>query len=1429
MANPFISAKGACRQRRGFALVLVLIAITTVATMAVFFLLSAGRERRGVDVYARGSEVRHLAGVSVNRVIGQISAATKEGTAANPVSWASQPGMLRTFGTDGNLKNAYKLYSWDNMVEPGAGFSPFAPTELPPADWKSSPAAFTDLNQPVNDVYPIMDPRASGVVEGFSIDSSDVAVSGSGLAAPMPVKWLYVLEDGQMVAGTGGAGSTVTVTGATASNPVVGRVAFWADDETAKVNVNTASEGAYWDWPKAATYDEMQFAGNPPVGGEFNRTPGHPAMTSLSSVFPEMDPQQRWDDVATYRTKLSAMLGITPRIPYSDASSRGGTYPIETPNYSYNVSSPLASVPNTALPLKSDRLFVSPDELLFGYPTRTQLTTVSAKTVQQRAFFLTSSSRAPETTLFDTPRISLWPVTWPYPSAHSLATNRQVAPVSTGTPNSSPISANPWMRAEERLLAFVSTLNKSRANGGDRYFFQRQNPESPVYDFASITRNRDLLSYLQTLTGRQIPGYGGDFATKLTPLVRDYVLANTLNLVRSLVNQYTLQSDGKMLYSFTPISFTKFLRASGGTSAARLESGAFCPIPLKIDLGTGPLVTLSEFPQLRQAAMVFYATQRDNPVPPVVPGGASVIDTNKLRSNPWNWQNLINLDATNGYPVGARTTQMQAVMLLDFAPLRGSTHNNQPVFWVKIQGGSMSAAGQSLGFGNAVAKMDYQAAGSGRGVPGFLLPMLQKSATGSPTAIKTFVRGDVSNTNYGLISLPVSLNPGDTLFNFSGGSLTIEVYGIKDGNPDLDPTSDPSLMIASYPIDFSTWNGSHGIPLAPRWTYYDIKDETPQLFPNPNFQAFDASKPTKWAVMEIAPGYRTASGNTDPAMTSSYQSIWAYSGLYPTDLTKGGCIKVPTTTTLFGKTVTYVYRDSAGERMTDISKRVSFIPGIISATISNAENGTGRALNGSGDGIFNSGFPVITPYDTVLSMVPDPMGPGDGDPRLAQKFQFIRVDNALSTGALLRQVMPIKDYPRINKQYHTMGSANQEPASTGYFSSTEYSLLGKDLAPSGMAMIGASSHSGRLGWPGLSTSDSDAVGVITAKPQFMLGNNDSVGDWTSQPGYLPDGGTVNRADQDAQALAANGSGYQTPYFRSTNSMEDGLDSAAAKGYFSPNRQIPSPISLFGCLPSSLTQGWQTLVFCPNPARGATHPGLSTPEDFLLLDLFWMPVAEPYAISEEFSTAGKINLNYKIMPFGYINRRTGLHALMKSTMITAVSSSLAKDYKCHDSVKDMADSKTRYQIDVKETVDRIDGALFEHGDIFRSAGQICQMWLVPRGSTATNVEAFWNDKKLTSDTAREAPYDHLYSRVTTKSNTFTVHWRVQVLKKAPGTPPDVWNEKLDRSLSELRGSTLIERYLDPNSTTIPDYATNPSAAPLSQFYKWRVVSESYFQP
>ena len=295
---------------------------------------------------------------------------------------------------------------------------------------------------------------------------------------------------------------------------------------------------------------------------------------------------------------------------------------------------------------------------------------------------------------------------------------------------------------------------------------------------------------------------------------------------------------------------------------------------------------------------------------------------------------------------------------------------------------------------------------------------------------------------------------------------------------------------------------------------------------------------------------------------------------------------------------------------------------------------------------------------------------------------------------------------------------------------------------------------------------------------------------------------------------------------------------------------------FGSLPTGVFKGdaWQTLLFCPNPAavEGSTdilnasaHKGFEEPRDHLLLDLFWMPVAEPYAISDPFSTAGKVNLNTELVPFPYITRDTALHGLLKSVKITAIPQAQFWNYKAAD-LGTTANNNYRYEVDITKTVNEIK----RHGSAparFLSPSEITEVFLFPkRGtgnalSTSANsanslANGFWQQAKLTGDNLRERPYAAIYPRVTTTSNTFRIHYRVEVLKKRPGNAPDVWQEGMDRMTASRRGSILIERFIDPNdprfdkpgnqftsvAQTDPDYSLNP-------FYQFRVLESRLFRP
>ena len=161
------------------------------------------------------------------------------------------------------------------------------------------------------------------------------------------------------------------------------------------------------------------------------------------------------------------------------------------------------------------------------------------------------------------------------------------------------------------------------------------------------------------------------------------------------------------------------------------------------------------------------------------------------------------------------------------------------------------------------------------------------------------------------------------------------------------------------------------------------------------------------------------------------------------------------------------------------------------------------------------------------------------------------------------------------------------------------------------------------------------------------------GDFDTGVGSAPDGAYINRPDDgDIRGMRMEGDSY----FETVRGERE-----EAQALFSPNRLIPGP-GMLGSLSTGVQANipWQTLLF--RPADADRHHGAKSPPDHLWMDYFWMPVVQPYAISEPFSTAGKVNLNYQILPFTYIRRATPMHAVMKAEKLLAIPASAASRYK-----------------------------------------------------------------------------------------------------------------------------------------------------------------------
>ncbi|MBX7211639.1 MAG: Verru_Chthon cassette protein A [Verrucomicrobiaceae bacterium] len=525
--------------RRGLALISVL-AMVTLATVIVLALFSVSdSEFKASKVYAGGNAARQFADTAVNVTIGQIRSATILSTTPSAARiWASQPGAIRVYRQNGTFWEGFKLYSDSQMVVQGTpNGDALISQDTPDSNWDTTPDRYVDLNEPViragqgggiEEFFPIADPRASAgsptfkKVEGFSYSAvapsgqtvNGVVVSGSedSLRLPMPVEWLYVLKDGSV--GTVGATNEWigVATAPTADNPIVGRVAFWADDECSKLNINTASEPGYWAVPTFFHERDKGWVDSPPAMNECQRFPGHPATVALSTVLYSSGDSTKPRFLDTYTSSgdlaiKESIYDVVPKI--ASGGSHDGTSvfikddaddeTVEGRVQHKNKSSYVAIVPADGI---SERLYASLDEFMFSQKwsgvARQEnlftLTNITPSVLEKTRFFMTAHSRAPELNIFGRPRIAMWPV-----------------------PDDS--LGKEFRTGYDGAVAFVATLGNTGST--NTYYFSRKNADTALQDIGhdaggskGLQRNLNLMSnYLDKLMTTTFPG-GSSFATK---------------------------------------------------------------------------------------------------------------------------------------------------------------------------------------------------------------------------------------------------------------------------------------------------------------------------------------------------------------------------------------------------------------------------------------------------------------------------------------------------------------------------------------------------------------------------------------------------------------------------------------------------------------------------------------------------------------------------------------------------------------------------------------------------------------------------------------------------------------------------------------------------------------------------------------------------
>src|SRR5436190_13794957 len=117
------------QNRRGAALIIVVAFLVLISALVIIFYARVGTDLAASRSYAEGINARQLADSAVGVVMGQI----REATTVKNGAWASQPGMIRVYGTGkevaSNAYAFYKLYSSHDLVISGKEIAKFDPTE----------------------------------------------------------------------------------------------------------------------------------------------------------------------------------------------------------------------------------------------------------------------------------------------------------------------------------------------------------------------------------------------------------------------------------------------------------------------------------------------------------------------------------------------------------------------------------------------------------------------------------------------------------------------------------------------------------------------------------------------------------------------------------------------------------------------------------------------------------------------------------------------------------------------------------------------------------------------------------------------------------------------------------------------------------------------------------------------------------------------------------------------------------------------------------------------------------------------------------------------------------------------------------------------------------------------------------------------------
>jgi len=1563
--------------RRGVALITVLTVMALTTLLVLTFFSLATSEHRSSTTYSYGLQAQQVAEQAVNMVIAQIRDATNVGT---DKAWASQPGAIRTWDSQGAKDFAFKLYSDDRMKT--ADWADFQKDFAEMSVWSSRPDHMVDLNEPVirgeKVYYPIVHPLASTQptwpkpfagdqdgIEGFSYNEkgsklSDQGVFGAEAAkvakAPlghlaMPVRWLYQLADGTMgvlaETKTGEGYNFVKFTGngvASKDNPIVARCAFWADDETTKLNLNTHAGGLAWDVPKAGGQLDMDMGQYQPAAKEWQRYPGHPATTHLSvALAPGVI------DIVSDRDAMEYLFRVVPRVV--GGGSESGTRQIDTRN------------PKEANGLIADHepLFPSLDDMVMK-ADRTPHEFPNAQGdilpadelsdyLERTKFFISVHSRAPETNMFNKPKVAIWPI---YNASYGSDKYNET-----------------HLTAFDRLIHYCASIGKSGVGDYPRYdyIFRRENEDSATHDYEAIPRNKEIYAYLQKLLETPVPGWGSSFSSKYTDPQYRQILTQIFDYIRStnMHDDSIYGEDFSKAFKVANIpDAPTYTNPRNEKSQGTGLKGHGQVVPIRIDdtKGFGRFYTLGGV----QVQVISCAEPTDAPYPKNF--GASVYNAaRRPSSNPGNLNERVYLNfPPHPYlfekPSGPPDSTYLTKEPLWLKALREGPSANPELYEAAFDPRNWNWQLAYLDAQYRAAVLGITAAPSGALGPSiakFNRRALSDSAfTTEITRLKPteqLVQGALyfslfcPSVGWGSINpdmeIKIDIVGGSTStplsFEEFGGSRA-QFLGFMGGAGSKYSNNSGRAYVFATNLSDTSWHGRRYGGLMPityllRSSGEVWKDVRNQMFAISNY---DSQHKDCYPITGVNARYNLVAKGWDPRFLTGYQRDvqGGFGRLTPLDR---GYDVIPITKSVNGKPQAYSYD------LVTIPFKVAGYPGIVDFDGGNLEfsfyHGGDLADGSTPKAGSNPGVKSDDPIQTIEVNIPDFKFNGSngrnpliiGSTALGANFNEFRDLDSDSFGLLETNSLgmdPGNPYgdpgsappgtvlklssneSKIKIKSQPMGRFGQMEMhrSPGLFSISD--IVQAVELRHGDARIAAGRYnvdSGELyekhreyDKKPHAHSTTNAVGGAYAGavieneyliiPDLLKGKNlayngkyplpfgvkksteaQLYGDFDNGSGLAIDGPFINKPDEGnihslkGKFVAAINDQWEAqrnygsfPYFNREDQQESG-----GPAYFSPNRIVSGP-GMFGSLPTGVTndEPWRTLLFRPNVVGNGytSHPGAETLEfipDHLLMDLFWMPVVEPYAISEPLSTAGKVNMNYQIVPFLHVERNTALRGTFRSEMMVCIPNALHQDYK-HNYGRgrgyhwrdapfkgELQGKRLRSVIVEDKTLEQFATNFEDGANLYRSSTEICDIHLIPqevterlatpggKGSVGSfqpslaqmqNGE-YWRKHSLVGDNSRERPYGNIQNRLTTKSNTFMVHYRAQVLKQArrdDDSEYGVWNPELDTVQAEYRGSSIVERYVDPNDDTIPDFATKPFET-IDQYYRFRVVNPKRFAP